>query len=244
VISRTYAAGHFALELEGQRGPLAGFAEAGGTFTMLWSGATLLNFHKVLADAINAGRAPSTARILAVAYDGRIVQIRELSNIRLANVALEEVGATLKVPAKPQVIATATSKMLPGDGSVVSAANLSTAQNTWLRCHYRLELGVLPTQRISSIGGMTITASGSVSDFLLTVSQVDAAFYREALASGLVTKAVIKYLTPALTTLCSLTCPFARLIKEIPTSIDKRNPQAATAKFQMLAGKVTFNYGA
>ncbi len=150
----------------------------------------------------------------------------------------------LNVPAKPQVIVTGTSKLLPGDGSVVSASNLTTLQQTWLRCNYRLELGMLPTQRVSSIGGITITPPGNVPDFLITVSQVDAAFYREALTSGLAMKAVIKYLTPAATTLCSLTFPFARLMNELPSSLDKHNPQVATTKFQVRAGKVTFNYGA
>jgi hypothetical protein len=51
-------------------------------------------------------------------------------------------------------------------------------------------------------------------------------------------KATVKYLTPALSTLCRLTFPQARLTQEIPTT------GFTPAQFELAPGRGTFSFGA
>jgi hypothetical protein len=60
-----------------------------------------------------------------------------------------------------------------------------------------------------------------------------------AVKAGLPMKAVVKYLTPAMTTLCSLTFTSARLAKEVFVT-----GASTPAQFQVSPGKATFAYGA
>jgi hypothetical protein len=75
--TRTYASGSFRLMFDKESATLGGFTEAAGLMTTVWTSATLSALDNVLADAINFGRALKSMRILSVAFDGRVVQIRE-----------------------------------------------------------------------------------------------------------------------------------------------------------------------
>jgi hypothetical protein len=66
----------------------------------------------------------------------------------------------------------------------------------------------------------------------------DAQPYREALKAKTTMKATVKYLTPSLATLCSLTFPQARLTQEIATT------DFTSAKFEIASGRGTFSFGA
>jgi hypothetical protein len=77
--TRTYASGSFRLMFDKESATLGGFTEAGGLVTTVWTGATLSALNKVLVDAINFDRALKSMRILSVAFDGKVVQIREVS---------------------------------------------------------------------------------------------------------------------------------------------------------------------
>ena len=85
---------------------------------------------------------------------------------------------------------------------------------------------------------------GIPQDFLISVQQIDAALYRQALKSSLPMKAVVRYLTPALTTLCSLTFPSARITTEVMSSPGLRDQAMTSAQFVISPGKATFAYGA
>ena len=235
---RTYAAGSFHLVLDKEAAPLAGFIESGGLMTT-WTGTTLKTLNKALANAINFGLAPRSMQILSVAYDGRVVQIRDVGSPRFMKVVFNSVGAALNMPSTLDVVATGISQFLPGEGTVAPVTNYSIAmQQSWVRCHYRLELGPLPTQRITAIAAITIDAPNLAQNFVISVQPVDAQPYREVLKAKTTMKATVKYLTPALTTLCSLTFPQARLTQEIPTT------GFTPAQFEIAPGRGTLTFGA
>jgi len=241
--TRSFSSGHFVLSIDNEPAVLDGVTEVAGTMATLWSTRTLNVLNKTLAAAINFGRTPSSGKILSVGYDGKVKQIREVAGLRFAKSEFQQVGAMLSLPDTVQVTVSGTSKILPGDGSTVPMAKIGL-QRQWLRCHYKLELGNLPTQKISAIGAINIAPPGSPQDFLITVQQIDAPLYRQALKSSVPMKAVVKYLTPALTTLCSLTFPSARIKTEVMPSPGLRDQPATGAQFVISPGKATFAYGA
>jgi len=242
--ARSYPSGHFVLSLDNEPAVLDGLTEVAGMPATLWGARALSVLNKALAGAINLGRTPSAGRILSVGYDGKVKQIRELTGLKFAKIEFQQVGALLNFADTVQVTLSATSKILPGDNSTVPMSKAGMLQQYWLRCHYKLELGNLPTQRISSIGAITIVPPSSPPDFLIAVSQVDAAPYRQALQSKVPMNAVVKYLTPALTPLCSLTFPSARITTEVLSSVGPRQPASTSAQFVISPGKPTFAYGA
>jgi hypothetical protein len=236
---RTYATGSFRLVLDQEAAPLGGFTESGGLMTT-WTGTTLKALNKALANAINFGMSPRSMQILSVAYDGKVVQIRDVGAPRLTKIVFNSVGAALNMPSTLDVVGTGISQILPGDGTVPSLPNYSIAmqQQLWVRCNYRVELGPLPTQRITAIAAITIDAPNMAHNFVISVQPVDVQPYREALKTKPTMKATVKYLTPSLTTLCSLTFPEARLTQEIPTT------GFTPAQFEIAPGRGTFNFGA
>ena len=241
---RSFSPGHFVLSIDNEPAVLDGVTEVAGTMATLWSTRTLNVLNKTLAAAINFGRTPSSGKILSVGYDGKVKQIREVAGLRFAKIEFQQVGALLNLADTVQVTVSGTSKILPGDNSTVPMAKIGMLQQQWLRCHYKLELGSLPTQKISAIGAINIAPPGSPQDFLITVQQIDAPLYRQALKSSVPMKAVVKYLTPALTTLCSLTFPSARIKTEVMPSPGLRDQPATGAQFVISPGKATFAYGA
>jgi len=241
--TRSLPSGHFVLSIDNEPAVLDGMTEVGGTMSTLWSARTLNVLNKTLAGAINFGRTPSSAKILSVGYDGKVKQIREVAGLRFAKIEFQQVGALLNLPDTVQVTVSGTSNILPGDGSTIPMAKVGLQQQ-WLRCHYKVELGNLPTQKISAIGAISIVSPGSPQDFLITVQQIDAPPYRQALTSSVPMKAVVRYLTPALTTLCSLTFPSARITTEVMSSPGLRDQPMTSAQFVISPGKATFAYGA
>jgi hypothetical protein len=242
--TRPFSSGHFVLSIDNEPAVLDGVTEVAGTMSTLWSARTLNVLNKTLAGAINFGRTPSSGKILSVGYDGKVKQIREVAGLKFAKIEFQQVGAMLSLPDTVQVTVSGTSKILPGDGSTVPMAKIGMLQQQWLRCHYKLELGNLPTQKISAIGAINIVPPNSSQDFLITVQQIDAAPYRQALKSSLPMKAVVRYLSPALTTLCSLTFPSARITTEVMSSLGLRDQPVTSAQFVISPGKATFAYGA
>ena len=240
---RSYSPGHFVLSIDNEPAVLDGVTEVAGMMSTVWSTKTLNVLNKTLAGVINFGRTPSSGKILSVGYDGKVKQIREVAGLRFAKIEFQQVGAMLNFPDTVQVTVSGTSKILPGDNSTVPIAKIGMLQQQWLRCHYKLELGNLPTQKISAIGAITIAPPSSPQNFLITVQQIDAAPYRQALKSNLPMKAVVRYLTPALTPLCSLTFPSARITTEVMSSPGPRDP-VTSAQFVISPGKATFAYGA
>jgi hypothetical protein len=239
----SYPSGHFVLSIDNELAVLDGVAEVAGMLSTLWSASTLNVLNKTLAGAINIGRMPSAGKILSVGYDGKVKQTREVTGLQFAKIEFEQVGAMFNLADTVQVTVSGTSKILPGDGSTVPMSKSGMLQQPWLRCHYKLELGNLPTQKVSAIGAITIVPPGNPQDFLISVQQIDAALYRQALKSSAPMKAVVKYLTPALTTLCSLTFPSARIKTEVMASPGLRDQPATPAQFMIAPGKATFAYG-
>jgi hypothetical protein len=236
--TRTYPSGSFRLMFDKESATLGGFTEAGGLMTTVWTPATLSALNKVLVDAINFGRALKSMRILSVAFDGKVVQIREVSAPRFLKFIFDSVGATLNVPATLDVVASGISKIVPGDGTIVSVAGLGIVLGPqWMRCHYRLELGPLPTQKVTAIGAITIAVPNAAQSFVISVQPIDAPAYRQALKANLALNATVKYLAPSLATVCSVSFPQARLTQEIPTN------SVGPAQFEIAPGRATFSYG-
>jgi hypothetical protein len=237
--SRTYATGSFRLVLDKASAPLGGFTESGGLMTTKWTGTTLKALNKELATAINFGLAPRSVQVVSVAYDGKVVQTRNVDSPRFTRVVFNSVGAALNMPSTLDVVVTGISKILPGDGTVAPLTNYSIAmQQSWVRCHYLLELGPLPTKRITAIAEITIDAPKMARNFVVSVQPVDAQPYREALKAKTTMKATVKYLTPSLAILCSLTFPQARLTQEIATA------GFTPAQFEIAPGHGTLTFGA
>ena len=237
--TRTYASGSFRLMFDKELAPLGGFTEAGGLMTTVWTGATLSALHKVLVDAINFGLAPRSMRILSVAYDGKVVQIREISAPRFMKFICDSVGSTLNVPTTLKAIASGVSKIVPGDGTVAPVAGPGIAlPPQWTRRHYRLELGPLPTQKVTAIGAIMIAAPNAAQSFVISVQPIDAPAYRQALRANMTLNATVKYLAPSLATVCSVSFPQARLTLEIPTN------SVEPAQFEIAPGRAMFSYGA
>lgn len=236
---RTYPTGSFQLVLDKESAKVGSLTESGGLMTTQWTGTTLKALNKQLAGAINFGLAPRSMRILSIAYDGTVVQIRDVSTPRFTKVVFNSVGGALNMPSTLDVTVMGVSKILPGDGTIVPLAGLSISmQQLWLRCHYRLELGPLPTQKVSAIGAIAIDAPNMAQNFVISVQPIDAQPYRDVLKTKMPMKATVKYLTPSLATLCSLTFPQARLTQEIPTT------GFQPAQFEIAPGRGTFNFGA
>jgi len=241
---RPLPSGHFVLSIANEPAVLDGVTEVSGMMSTLWSARTLNVLNKALAGAINFGSAPSSGKILSVGYDGKVKQIREITGLKFAKIEFQQVGSMFNLPDTVQVALSGTSKFLPGDGSTVPMSKIGMLQQQWLRCHYKLEFGNLPTQKISDIGAIKIVPPGNAQDFLISVQQIDAAPYRQALKSNVAMKAVVRYLTPAFTTLCRLTFPSARIKAETQSSPGPRDQAVTSAQFLITPGKATFAWGA
>jgi len=180
---RHYATGCFQLVLDKESAKVGEFTESGGLMTTQWTGTTLKALNKQLAAAINFGLVPRSVQILSVAYDGKVVQIRDISTARFTKFVFNSVGAALNMPSTLDVTVIGTSKTSPGDGTIVPVAGVSISmQQPWVRCDYRLELGPLPTQKVSAIGAIAIDAPNRTQNFVISVLPVDSHFYRDAMA--------------------------------------------------------------